>query len=493
MVVMLGAAASESTSAPAGVLTPAAVSRASGWSVPLSFSAATPAPSVTPYSYGHAPETAPADVDPFAPVIVKYVSASAIESSDDSQGGCMRKWAWVKLDRLPKVSGAAAELGSGVHTQHERWLLDGTPYDLTVRAGVLAMATLHLLPAPGVAQIEREVVFQHEGVTLGGKIDAFWIEQAGEHTRPIVLDHKTTGNPAWAKLTKADLLGHPQAPIYATWALDHSAPAPFQYAELRWNYVHTKPKTPKAFQSWHFVDRDEASSSMQRHVMPGARRLIAVIDQANDVRRAGRPFGAAQLPMNTNACGAFGGCPFRSRCGITPEQGVISSMNQTSSFLQRIGVQAAPAASIPPVAPAHSATTQPPPPASSPPVAGVEGYGAAINPPESGTVASAPAEAPASFPSEAPTVGATPAAVAGPGRGKKGTRPAAPPATVPAEASPLAAAVTNVFGSHASFDQSVYVAVISGLYSNPAALAFTDAQIADRARVAAFLAVKGAA
>lgn len=455
MVVMLGAAASVSAALPGEVLTSYAASRASGWSVPLSFSAATPAPSVTPY-YPGADPTAPAnDVDPLALVVVKYVSASAIETSDEAQGGCLRKWAWVKLDRLAKVSGASAELGSRVHAQHEAWLEHGTPYNLATREGVLAMATLHLLPAPGVAQVEREVVFKHEGVTLGGKIDAFWYAQPGPH--PVVLDHKTTGNLGWAKLSKADLLGHPQAPLYGHWALAHSldgGPAPGDVAELRWNYVHTKPKTPKAVASWHQVTSDEVRTGMARHVMPGARRLLAIVDEANVTRRAGTPFGAAQLPANKNACSAFGGCPFRSRCGITPQQGVIAMVQQASSFLQRIGVQAPSAATQHAVPPAPlAADARAPAPANNPPLPGaivatggpVEGYGAAINPPESGTVAPAPsvAQSAPTFAAEAPTAAATPSTVAGPGRGKKGPRATAPATSGAAEPSPFAVAVLH--------------------------------------------------
>jgi hypothetical protein len=91
-------------------------------------------------------------------VTVAYVSPSALETFEM----CERKWAWSKLDRLPKVMGDAAALGDGVHKQHEAWLGQGIPYDLTKRVGVLAMATMHLLPAPGVARVEQEVTFTYQ-------------------------------------------------------------------------------------------------------------------------------------------------------------------------------------------------------------------------------------------------------------------------------------------------------------------------------------------
>jgi hypothetical protein len=178
------------------------------------------------------------------------------------------------------------------------------------------------------------------GILFGGKIDANWKEQPGPYL--IVLDHKTTGSIGFRKDTKEKLLGHPQAPIYSTWGFRHGddgQPMPGDTLELRWNYVDTKPKRPMAYPSWHRISADESFTAMDRVVMPTAERLVARVEQANTERRRGNPFAARHLPMNTNACGAFGGCQFRSRCSLTPSQEFNAHMTQaTNSFLARLNI-----------------------------------------------------------------------------------------------------------------------------------------------------------
>lgn len=443
-------------------------------------------------------EPAPGDADPFAVVNVAYISPSALETFDM----CERKWAWSKLDRVPKIMGDSAALGDRVHKQHERWLGQGVPYDLSTREGALAMATMHLLPAPGVAVVEQEVIYDFPTPTgpirLGGKLDANWLEQPGPH--PVVLDHKTTGSIGFRKDTLQKLLDHPQAPIYATWALEFGndgKPSAANVAELRWNYVDTKPKRPMAYPSWHTVSRELALGAMDRVVVPVAKRLAACVEQANAERRAGRPFSARHLPMNTNACSAFGGCQFRSRCSLSPAQEFNAHMTQAAnSFLSRIGVTPGGASPAPaPVAAPVAATTVNPPAAPTvaqplpaqapvaapvaawtPPGAGspatqtaastgpVEGYGAAINPPESNLPA--PATAPTPLPAEVEIAQTT---IAPAGKPKKAKAPSVINVAPEAPATP-----SNPFGS-------VLAAVLQGLCANPA-LAFIPAdQLVNRA------------
>jgi hypothetical protein len=466
MVVMLGA----------GSLSPHAIPPAPDGAV-RSASELQGAPSITPAFVPpwRMAEQGPPDIRPdvypaglavyplkgsFDPVTVEYVSPSAIETATEELGGCMRKWAWVKLDRLAKHSGKSAELGSAMHAQHERYLEHGTPYDLTTRAGELALATLHLLPAPGIAQVEQEFRVEVPGLGwLGGKLDANWTEPPAESgargapgRRQIVLDHKSTGDIKYAKLTRGDLLGHPQAPIYASfwwttgrrevriknsreWRAWDPGFVPNEI-ELRWNYVTTKGK-PKAVPSWHVVEPEEVWKSFAQYVAPGAKRLLEVVQEANEVRASGRPFGAMDLPANPSACGAFGGCQFRDICGITPLQGVRAMTDQSLAFLNRMGLapapggqpaglptapvaQPAPAAQAAPAAPVAPAWA--PPAAASPAASTAPGYGAQINPPESAPAVQAQAaqvaaQVAAEQAAASPHVEAT--KTKGPGRPKK--------------------------------------------------------------------------
>lgn len=238
------------------------------------------------------------------PILIEYVSPSAIETYCD----CPRKWGWPKLEGAPKRQSGAASLGSDVHTEHEGWLRDGIPYNRTTRAGVIADATLHLLPAPGVAVVEQEIVFSFTtsrgSVTLGGKLDGHWRE-----AMPIVLDHKTTGDLAWAKATKEALIQHPQAPIYGTWAMGWYGT---DWAELRWNYATTKGK-PKALKSWHVVHKSELLPAVEA-AADVAHDIMSTVQAANE----GRLTSVLQLEANPAACGNFGGCEFRPLCVDVP-------------------------------------------------------------------------------------------------------------------------------------------------------------------------------
>jgi len=402
-------------------------------------------------------------------VNLAYISPSALETFEM----CERKWAWSKLDRIPKVMGESAALGDAVHKQHERWLRDGIPYDLSKREGVLAMATMHLLPAPGVANVELEVIYDWRAASgavyrLGGKIDAHWFEES-----LIVLDHKTTGAIGFRKDTREKLIAHPQAPIYATWGFqEREADIKDESLELRWNYVDTKPKRPKPYPSWHTLHADETARAMAHVVEPVARRLLERVEQANGERRAGRPFAARHLPMNTNVCSAFGGCQFRSRCQLTPSQEFTAHMTQqASSFLARLNIQPGGGAPAPSPAPAaapvvtHVQAAAP----------GVEGYGAAINPPESAApvqqaAADAAAEQAAAATTNTEIVPATPAA-GGKGKGSK-----------KAPAAPATHTASEVPATRDNPERSLLAAAIQGFCANPALAATSPEHIASLAK-----------
>lgn len=391
-----------------------------------------PAPSVTTVTDDiWVPPWQTAQVDPLAQIDLEYLSPSTLETVEL----CPRKAAFVKLDRIAKISSDAAELGTAMHAQHDRYFRDGTPYDLTTRAGELALATHAMLPdrdMPGL-RVEQEIRFQHAGLPgawLGGKVDLNWEQPSGaygdDRARCIVLDHKSSGKREYMKLTREALLHHPQAPIYAAmfyagvgqqrvpkegsargvwqdWRVDPSS----NLLELRWNYVLTSSKaaTPATEKSWHVVTRAEIEDAFARYVIPPARKWLAIIDQANAVRSTGHPFGASEVEAKPGtACFAFGGCPFRSRCNIAPIDGVRAMTDQAANFLSRVGVggpgQAPAAAWTPPgQAPAVNGAQVPPPvqqawqpPGQAPAQhahapAGPPGYGARINPPENGTSA----------------------------------------------------------------------------------------------------------
>lgn len=416
-------------------------------------------------------------VDHLALLDLEYYSPSALETF----AMCPRKWAFSKLDKVEKESSAAADLGTAVHEQHERWFRDGTPYDLTTRAGELALATSDMLPPRDTfgLRVEQEIRFRHPAVPdvwFGGKIDLNWAEtrdpsNGSPHAgwlRRIVTDHKSSSDvEQYGKHTREALLGHPQAPIYAMmffvgegeeritrpdskrewipWCVDPAEPD----LDLRWNYVNTKGK-PRGTSSWHTVTREEIEQAFETHVVPVALAMREAIRQANVYRASGETYGANRVSANTNACPAFGGCPFKNRCGVTPSQGIVTMADQSTGFLNRMGITpgAAPAGQPQGPPPGYGPQVAPPaqmypgappagvngagqpayggqPPHGAPP----QGYGAQINPPENGTAAPGPGYGqppPGPPPQEwrgGPPPAVAPAASPGPGRPPKDKSP----------------------------------------------------------------------
>lgn len=328
------------------------------------------------------------------PIKLDYVSPSAIETAES----CLRKWAWTKLDRLPRPQNKWAAYGSEMHSHHEARALHGTPFDRTTPAGESAAATEHWLPPPQSAEVEREMRFVYDGVTFGGKIDLNWyVPSSPIGSVAVVHDHKSCGDLRFVKDTKQKLLEHPQAPIYGTWAAGHYG---VRNVVLRWTYA-TRDKRPKALLSQHLVSRDELAQSMISPLR-AAKVMLRIVDAANT-----HGLRARDLPPNVHACSAYGGCPFVRVCNLTIEEqirGQMSAPPTMNDFMSNMPNFAAPlqAPAQPPQAPqppqaqpwaqqAPQAWTQPGTPQAPvqtvptqpPPFQGAP-YGGQINPPENG-------------------------------------------------------------------------------------------------------------
>lgn len=264
-----------------------------------------------------------------APARTPTISFSAIESFDPALGGCARKWAFSRLDGVPKPQSPGAALGSRCHELWESYLRDGTPFDLSTPEGRICDATRHLLPAPGSCMaVEEAFRFTWEGVTWAGKKDAVYMVKHNI----VVLDHKTTSDFRYAKTTREALLEHPQAPLYAV----AEAQGTWQRVFLAWNHVKhnvtfdkNAPPNARGYTIKRagrpvaleppvrlIVSRSEAEDALGKHV-PTAKRMLQIIQEPpapidGSIARA--------LEPNPDACDAFGGCPYRSQCGLTPQE-----------------------------------------------------------------------------------------------------------------------------------------------------------------------------
>lgn len=264
------------------------------------------------------------------------ISASAIESFDPALGGCARKWAFSRLDGVPKPQSPGAALGSRCHELWESYLRDGVPFDLSTVEGRICQATQHQLPAPfsqtgAPGVVEHAFKFGWENVAWAGKKDLVFVDENGTL---VVLDHKTTSDFRYAKTTREALLGHPQAPIYAVGSCEHGGVGA---VGLAWNYVKHGVTFDKDAQPGPYgytiksarrpvaleppvrlvVSRAEAEDALGRFV-PTAKRMLKIIADPPAPGEDG--LIAKQLEPNPDACEAFGGCPYRAQCGLTPQE-----------------------------------------------------------------------------------------------------------------------------------------------------------------------------
>ncbi|MGL4255595.1 MAG: PD-(D/E)XK nuclease family protein, partial [Microbacterium sp.] len=290
-----------------------------------------------------------------------HVSASQIDTYLD----CNRKWGWRYLDGIETPSAPSAELGSRVHAILEDWLQFARPpnYDEVFRAGDkewypgrIAMEAIPLLPPPGPHLIvERQFKLKH----WVGRIDLTYL--AGP-SHPVVMDHKTTSNLAYAK-TPADLLGDPQANLYAAVAF-HELPHA-KHVDLAWTYMLTS-KPYRAKRVHLRVVREQVSSMMQ--VYDEIATDMLTLRQSNKRAR--------DLPYNVETCQKYGGCPHISRCQLSSEELMRAKMTQELNLIEKIAAAKAAAARAagtpeaalpPPMIPPQIPQAAPPPPPAPPP------------------------------------------------------------------------------------------------------------------------------
>lgn len=243
---------------------------------------------------------------------------------------CKRKWAWSKIAKVPKVDADSAMLGGEVHAQLEGYLA-GQPFDFThpKGAGYIAAAGVHLIPepnAPGMA-IEKEFRFTspRTGYVWNGRkdldVDDSIIIPGLEGGAPAVLDHKSTSNLRWKK-TPDDLLWDVQANVYAHASMsERNAPA----VDLVWVYYQTRG-AKKAERTHLRMYRDHAERAFNI-IEDIAMGMAGALRMAED--EADKHAFVQSLPATPSHCEAYGGCPFRHLCQLSPEQSRPSLMNST--------------------------------------------------------------------------------------------------------------------------------------------------------------------
>lgn len=349
------------------------------------------------------PEMEELDYQFKAPVL----SASQV----DTYRECVRKWAWKYLEKIPDLPNSSARLGTKCHSVLEAWLLHGTYPDtqeiFQTQArdghwvdhfpGQIVQAGLHLLPAPGIANVEGSFRLESRASAWRGFRDAVFLEDLASITSqafapdpivaqlpgiiPVVLDHKTTANFRWMK-SEDVLASDAQANIYAAKTMEDMAT---REVLARWVYYRTTGR-PEAKLVEVLFTVDHVAAQME--VLDAQ---AAEIHQLYQLRPK-----ALELPASPEACGNYGGCPHVQRCNLGTYERMVAQMAHESiqdmMDRKKREREAAEASGVPPAAP----VAPPPPvhgPGAGPPVPVPQAPPAPVAPPVQAPPAPAPVAA----------------------------------------------------------------------------------------------------
>jgi hypothetical protein len=182
-------------------------------------------------------------------------------------------------------------------------------------------------------------------ITLAGVPFKGFVDLSIIHGRdvPFVSDHKTTSDLVWAK-SADDLVDDVQATLYAAdgMLLAHSTAC-----DLQWTYGRTRG-APVSLPVVRRVTADE--------IAPRIAKTAATAQVLRELFEE-QPHWL-DVPYDASACDKFGGCPFRGRCNLTPQeriQSIMAQETQHSAFLNKLrakrGNGAAPTTHPAPVSP----------------------------------------------------------------------------------------------------------------------------------------------
>ena len=258
---------------------------------------------------------------------------------------CPRKWAFDKLDGIPRASNKYAARGTAVHAILEEWQRDGKAVDLSTEEGKIASAGLKFLPQPGTHATEYGFVFDSGRAVYHGIMDL-----RGKPTFPIqsIWDHKTTTSFNWMK-TPEVLRRDPQANIYAKAVLHECAQLGleigqgFDRIEQNWIYYLADPGKPRSRKVQLHVIRDEHSRMPVRppevekeHF--GVMTLGELEERFEEIEVTSQEIlelyrtqpKAMEVQYNALACSAFGGCPYAGTACVLSLKERIRNMEANS-------------------------------------------------------------------------------------------------------------------------------------------------------------------
>jgi hypothetical protein len=244
--------------------------------------------------------------DPTLPTI----SPSQIKTYLD----CPRKWAFDKIDQIPRESSPAAAKGTACHdvTEHKIWnavnpgSTDVPFYTEQIEKISQGIFSLYGIQEGDKVLTEHEFFLPRERWTYHGFIDLLFVR----NDRLKICDHKTSRDPHKWGLTNEMLKRDEQGILYSQWGIEAFE---VDEVDLIWGYG----KTCGA------VNPFQVNATMTRE--DNAKRLPVIDEVAEQIVESYQASTALDLEPNLDACNKFGGCPYLTMCP-RPKQSLRSMM-----------------------------------------------------------------------------------------------------------------------------------------------------------------------
>jgi hypothetical protein len=231
---------------------------------------------------------------------------------EPGEPGCPRKhfFSWILGKKPPATD--AQQRGTYVHESIAKFITEKTS---PPTEHAIYLRALEPYFPEGDYSVEHKLTLDtHVGIPWIGFIDLI-CEDSGQTT---LVDWKTTSDLRYAK-TPDELRRNLQLNVYAHYAyelgVENDVNAGLVYVEV--------PKTPPKRQAKVLPVFIDISRQQAAHVWDATK---PVLDQMLEVSQLDDP---QDVPCNTAICGKYGGCPFRTECGISMFSGVSTSGSHT--------------------------------------------------------------------------------------------------------------------------------------------------------------------
>lgn len=280
--------------------------------------------------------------------MIKNFSVSQVSTFID----CERKHFMKSILKLEEPLHEAAQRGVAIHKANENLsarLETGIPLDQALVSHdevdapwmnhVRALSRTGLFPLPGEshAREHRFSLDTHLDIPFIGVIDLILDER-----NPIdVIDWKSVGDIRYAK-TPNDLLSDLQLAVYAHYIFQS---IPDDIVRTRLAYVEAKKKPlvktlPRTAIVTVDLSRDHARRIWEGDLPFGSdgkqNLLPPVLERIRD-NASCTDFN--DIEPNTATCDKYGGCPFRTKCGLSPFASVVHLRNSAHAPAKRMTIQ----------------------------------------------------------------------------------------------------------------------------------------------------------